>query len=93
MFSQFISNSATAVIFAPIAITTAVSMGVSPYPFIMAVAMAAGMSFSTPISTPANVLVMNAGGYQFKDFVKIGLPMQLFVGTIVIIVLPILFPF
>lgn len=93
IFSQFISNTATAVIFAPIAITTAVRMGVSPYPFIMAVAMAAGMSFSTPIATPANVLVMNAGGYRFKDFVKIGLPMQLFVGTIVIIALPILFPF
>ncbi len=93
VFSQFISNTATAVIFAPIAITTAVSMGVSPYPFIMAVAMAAGMSFSTPISTPANVLVMNAGGYKFKDFVKIGLPMQLFVGIIVIIALPIIFPF
>ncbi|MGN1386468.1 MAG: SLC13 family permease [Bacillus sp. (in: firmicutes)] len=92
-FSQFISNTATAVIFAPIAITTAVSLGVSPYPFIMAVAMAAGMSFSTPIATPANVLVMNAGGLQFKDFVKIGLPMQVFVGIIVLIVLPILFPF
>ena len=93
VFSQFISNTATAVIFAPIAITTAVGMGVSPYPFIMAVAMAAGMSFSTPIATPANVLVMNAGGYRFKDFVKVGLPMQLFVGVIVIIALPLLFPF
>ena len=59
----------------------------------MAVAMAAGMSFSTPIATPANVLVMNAGGLHFKDFVKIGVPMQVFVGVIVLIVLPILFPF
>lgn len=93
VFSQFISNTATAVIFAPIAITTAISLGVSPYPFIMAVAMAAGMSFSTPIATPANVLVMNAGGLHFKDFVKIGVPMQVFVGVIVLLVLPILFPF
>jgi len=93
IFSQFISNTATAVVFAPVAITTAIGMGVSPYPFIMAVAMAAGMSFSTPIATPANALVMNAGGYTFKDFVRIGLPMQLFVGAIVIIALPFFFPF
>ncbi|MBD3106912.1 SLC13 family permease [Bacillus sp. AGMB 02131] len=93
VFSQFISNTATAVIFAPIAITTAVSLGSSPYPFVMAVAMAAGMSFSTPIATPANVLVMNAGGLQFKDFARIGVPMQIFIGIIVLIALPILFPF
>ena len=75
-FGQFISNTATAVLFAPIGLSAALSIGVSPYPFLIAVAVAASMAFSTPVASPTNALVMTAGGYQFKDFVKIGVPFK-----------------
>ncbi|WP_153126238.1 SLC13 family permease [Peribacillus tepidiphilus] len=93
LLSQFISNTATAVIFAPIALTTAVSMGISPYPLLICVAVAASMAFSTPIASPTNALVMTAGGYSFKDFVKIGVPLQIFIGVFMIIAIPLFFPF
>lgn len=91
--SQFISNTATAVIFAPIAITTAISIGVSPYPFVISVAVAASMAFATPVASPTNALVMNAGGYTFKDYVKVGVPLQLFLGIIMVVMIPLLYPF
>jgi len=89
----FISNTATAVLFAPIAATTALAMNLSPYPFLFAVAIAASMAFATPVATPTNMLVMPAGGYRFVDFVKVGLPLQLFVGVVVVLALPLIFPF
>lgn len=91
--SQFISNTATAVIFAPVAITTAISIGVNPYPFVISVAVAASMAFATPVASPTNALVMNAGGYTFKDYVKVGVPLQLFLGVIMIVMIPLLYPF
>lgn len=93
ILSQFISNTATAVLFAPIAVTTAIGLSVSPYPFLISVAIAAGMAFSTPVASPTNALVLNAGGYKFKDFVKVGVPLQLFLLVITIIVIPLFFPF
>ncbi|RXT08019.1 SLC13 family permease [Ammoniphilus sp. CFH 90114] len=93
IFSQFISNTATAVLFAPIAITAATNMGVSPYPLLMTVSIAASMAFATPVASPTNALVMTAGGYKFIDFVKVGLPLQVMIGIITLIVLPLLFPF
>lgn len=93
LFSQFISNTATAVIFAPIALTTAIGMGYSPYPFLVGVAVAASMSFSTPVASPTNAMVMTAAGYKFNDFVKVGLPLQVFVGICALIALPLFFPF
>lgn len=93
LLSQFISNTATAVIFAPIAITSAIELGVSPYPFVVTVAVAASMAFATPVASPTNALVMNAGGYQFKDYVKIGVPLQIFLAVILIIFIPIFYPF
>lgn len=92
IISQFISNTATAVIFAPIAITTAVELGVSPYPFVITVAVAASMAFATPVASPTNALVMNAGGYRFKDYVKIGVPLQLFLALILLFFIPIFYP-
>ncbi|MBU5889974.1 anion permease, partial [Vibrio cholerae O1] len=65
----FISNTATAVLMAPIALAAAKSMGVSPYPFAMAVAMAASAAFMTPVSSPVNTLVLGPGNYSFSDFV------------------------
>ena len=92
-FGQFISNTATAVLFAPIGLSAALSIGVSPYPFLIAVAVGASMAFSTPVASPTNALVMTAGGYQFKDFVKIGVPLQLIMLLVMMIAIPILFPF
>lgn len=92
-FGQFISNTATAVLFAPIGLSAALSIGVSPYPFLIAVAVGASMAFSTPVASPTNALVMTAGGYQFKDFVKIGVPLQLIMLIVMMIAIPILFPF
>ncbi|MGG0669392.1 SLC13 family permease [Sporosarcina koreensis] len=92
-FGQFISNTATAVLFAPIGLSAALSIGVSPYPFLMAVAVGASMAFSTPVASPTNALVMTAGGYQFKDFVKIGVPLQVIMLIVMMIAIPLLFPF
>ncbi|MDN4606893.1 SLC13 family permease [Sporosarcina highlanderae] len=92
VFGQFISNTATAVLFAPIGLSAALTIGVSPYPFLIAVAVGASMAFSTPVASPTNALVMTAGGYQFKDFVKIGIPLQFIMLIVMMIAIPILFP-
>ena len=89
----FISNTATAVLFAPIALRTAETLGVSPYPFMFTVAVAASMCFASPFATPPNALVMSAGRYTFMDYVKVGLPLQLLYAVVMILVLPLLFPF
>lgn len=93
LLSQFISNTATAVIFVPIAITTAIELGVSPYPFVVTVAVAASMAFATPVASPTNALVMNAGGYRFKDYVIVGIPLQIFLAVILLAFIPIFYPF
>ncbi|MDH6356042.1 di/tricarboxylate transporter [Dysgonomonas sp. PH5-45] len=93
LLTMFISNTATAVLFAPIALHAAVGMGVSPYPFLFAVTVAASMCFASPFSTPPNALVMSAGRYSFMDYVKVGMPLQLVMGIVMIVVLPIFFPF
>jgi di/tricarboxylate transporter len=89
----FVSNTATAVLLAPIAILTAGSLGVSPYPFAMTVALAASAAFMTPISSPVNTLVLAPGEYRFMDFVKVGVPMTLIAGAISLIVVPLILPF
>ena len=91
--TMFISNTATAVLFAPIAMDAALRMGVSPYPFLFAVAVSASMCFASPFSTPPNALVMNARGYKFGDYIRVGLPLQVAMGVVMIFVLPLLFPF
>ncbi|MBD4768729.1 TRAP transporter large permease subunit, partial [Xanthomonas citri pv. citri] len=75
----FISNTATAVLMAPIALAAAKTMGVSPYPFAMVVAMAASAAFMTPVSSPVNTLVLGPGNYSFSDFVKLGVPFTIIV--------------
>ncbi len=89
----FISNTATAVLLAPIAIGIAGDMGVAPYAFAMTVAVAASAAFMTPVSTPVNTLVVAPGGYTFKDFVKVGVPMTLLVMVVADLLIPLLFPF
>ncbi|HBY0220889.1 TPA: SLC13 family permease [Klebsiella pneumoniae] len=89
----FISNTATAVLMAPIALAAAKSMGVSPYPFAMEVAMAASAAFMTPVSSPVNTLVLGPGKYSFSDFVKIGVPFTILVMVVCVLLIPVLFPF
>lgn len=93
LLTMFISNTATAVLVAPIALQSALSIGVSPYPFLLAVTVGASMCFASPFSTPPNALVMSAGKYTFMDYVKVGLPLQIIMGIIMIFVLPLIFPF
>ena len=93
LLTMFISNTATAVLVAPIALQSAIAINVSPYPFLLAVTVGASMCFASPFSTPPNALVMSAGKYTFMDYVKVGLPLQIIMGIIMIFVLPLLFPF
>ena len=93
LMTMFISNTATAVLLAPVALHAAVEIGASPYPFLFAVAVGASMCFASPFSTPPNALVMQAGQYAFKDSIKVGLPLQVIMGIIMILILPLLFPF
>ena len=93
LLTMFISNTATAVLLAPIALKAALDIGVSPYPFLFAVTVAASMCFASPFSTPPNALVMSAGKYTFMDYVKVGLPLQVIMGIVMVVVLPLLFPF
>lgn len=93
LLTMFISNTATAVLMAPIALTSATELGLSPYPFLFAVTLGASMCFASPFATPPNALVMQAGRYTFMDYVKVGLPLQLIIGVVMIFVLPLLFPF
>ena len=89
----FISNTVTAVLMAPIALQCAVQIGVSPVPFMFAVTVAASMCFASPFSTPPNALGMSAGQYTFMDYVKVGLPLQILMGIVMVVVLPMFFPF
>ncbi|MEQ5573268.1 SLC13 family permease [Providencia huaxiensis] len=89
----FISNTATAVLMAPIAIAAARQMEVSPLPFAMVVGIAASAAFMTPVSSPVNTLVLGPGGYKFSDFLKVGVPFTIIVMFISILVVPVLFPF
>ncbi len=93
LMTMFISNTATAVLMAPIALVAAQQVGVSPYSFLFAVTLGASMCFASPFSTPPNALVMKAGGYSFMDYVKVGLPLQIIIGVVMTFVLPLLFPF
>lgn len=93
LMTMFISNTVTAVLMAPIALQSAVCIGVSPIPYLFAVTVAASMCFASPFSTPPNALVMQAGQYTFMDYIKVGLPLQIIMGIVMIIALPLLFPF
>ena len=90
--TQVLSNTATTVIVAPIALAAAQSLGVAPHSFLMSVAIAASMAFATPVSSPVNTLVMGAGDYRFGDYMKVGLPMILLSLILSLIFLPLLFP-
>ncbi|MCW3148529.1 SLC13 family permease [Stutzerimonas stutzeri] len=92
LIGLFISNTATAVLMAPIALAIAEQLGVSPYPFAMIVALAASAAFMTPVSSPVNTLVLNPGHYRFTDFVRVGVPFTLLVMLVSLLLVPLLFP-
>ncbi|MCA9795095.1 MAG: SLC13 family permease [Candidatus Eremiobacteraeota bacterium] len=93
LLSQFISNTATTVVIAPIAVAACAGLGLAPTPFLVTVAVAASAAFATPIASPVNTLVLTPGGYRFADFVKVGLPLQALVMLVCLAVIPRLFPF
>lgn len=92
-FSQVISNTATTVLVAPIAIKAALDLGLSPYPLLMAVAVSASTAFLTPIGTTTNLLVLSPGGYRFGDYWKTGLPLLILFLAVSLALIPLIWPF
>ena len=90
---MFVSNTATAVLMAPVAITAAQHLGLSPYPFALIVALAASAAFVTPVSSPVNTLVVEPGRYRFGDFVRVGAPFTVVVLVVSVLLVPLLLPF
>jgi di/tricarboxylate transporter len=93
LLAQFVPNAAVAVLVAPVAFSVSKSLGVSPYPFLMTVALASSASFISPVGHPSFVIIMGPGGYRFKDYTKVGLPLTLVVLVVVLLVLPLIWPF
>ena len=92
MLGLFISNTATAVLIAPVAMAIAKDLGDSPYQFAVTVALAASAAFMTPISSPVNTLVVGPGQYSFGDFVKVGVPFTIIVAIVSVLLVPIFLP-
>ena len=92
LLTEMVTNNAAAVLIFPIALSLATSFGVSYMPFVMTIIMAASASFSTPIGYQTNLMVYGPGGYKFTDFTKIGLPLNLMVATITILLVPVIWP-
>jgi len=93
VFGQLISNTATALILAPIAVSIAVTLGLSPLPFLMAVAVVCAAAFITPVATPANFLVMGPAGLKFGDYWKLGLPLMLLFLAVAVFFVPLVWPY
>lgn len=93
ILGQVVSNTATAVIVLPIAVSAASEMGISPLPLLMSVGIAAAAAFLTPVATAVNLLVLEPGGYRFGDYWKLGLPMMLWFLVVAVVLTPILWPF
>lgn len=93
IFSQTINNSATAVLMAPIALIAANSLGVSPKPYMITVAVSASTAFLTPVGTTTNAMVLTAGGYSFMDYVKVGGPLLLLFFITTVLIVPLVWNF
>jgi di/tricarboxylate transporter len=93
VLGQLISNTATVLIVAPIAISVARALDLSVQPFMMALAVAGAAAFLTPIATPANLMVMEPAGYRFGDYWKLGLPLALFFLAVAVFYVPLVWPF
>jgi di/tricarboxylate transporter len=93
VLGQLISNMATALIVIPIAMSAAADLDISPKPLLVGVAVAAAASFLTPVATPANLMVMEPGGYRFGDYWKLGLPLLLLFGAVAVLLVPVIWSF
>jgi di/tricarboxylate transporter len=91
--SQIMPNPAVAVLLAPIALSAASNLGISPYPLMMTVAISSSAAFLSPVGHPANLLVMGPGGYRFSDYFKVGLPLTIIVWGVVTLLLPVFWPY
>jgi len=92
LLGMFISNTATAVLMAPVALAVAKDLNASPYPFAMIVALAASTAFMTPVSSPVNTLVVGPGNYSFGDFIRLGVPFSILVLIVCVIMVPWVLP-
>jgi di/tricarboxylate transporter len=92
LLGMFISNTATAVLMAPVALAVAKDLNASPYPFAMIVALAASTAFMTPVSSPVNTLVVGPGNYSFGDFIRLGVPFSVLVLIVCVILVPWVLP-
>jgi di/tricarboxylate transporter len=90
--TSIIPTAALVVLMVPIALETSTGLGISPYALMMGIAMAASSSFTSPISHPANVLVMGPGGYRFIDYIKAGVPLTALVMLVLMVFIPIFWP-
>jgi di/tricarboxylate transporter len=93
VFTEFLSNSAAAAIMVPVAFAAAAQAGVSPKPFVFAVAYAASAGFATPIGYQTHAFIYGPGGYRFSDFVRVGLPLDIVLGVFATLAIPVFFPF
>jgi di/tricarboxylate transporter len=91
--TQILSNNATAVLIFPIAVSTALGLGVDPKPFIIAVCFGASACFATPIGYQTNLLVYGPGGYRFSDYLKMGIPLNILVLVMGVLFIPVIWPF
>jgi di/tricarboxylate transporter len=92
VLTELVTNNAVAVLLAPIAAGVAIQLGLDPRPFVVAVMFGASASFATPIGYQTNTLVYNAGGYRFTDFLKVGVPMNIIVGSATVFLIPLIWP-
>jgi di/tricarboxylate transporter len=93
VLTEVLSNNAVAALMTPIAMGIAAASGIDPRPFVIAVCFAASAAFATPIGYQTNTYVYGIGGYRFKDFVKIGVPLNLICFIVAIYVIPRVWPF
>jgi di/tricarboxylate transporter len=93
LLTEVISNNAAAVVLTPIVVATAATLGVSPYPFVVAVMIAASNSFMTPIGYQTNAFIFGPGGYRFSDYLRVGGPLNILLAAAATFVIPVFFPF